>query len=181
MLNWFQTIIEVARYLWPFRIVHSWERGAYYVCGRYVGSVPPFVWPVIPFFTDCKATVVVPGVISTPLLTVTTRDGKGTITYSAAATLRIVNVGKAWNNIENVSETMRELLAAVTAEKLATVEPERLDGDRRGRLCASLVTWLNTELEFCGIEVQAVRFTNFVVNMRAFRLMTDTALLNTGV
>lgn len=181
MLNWFQTIIEVARYLWPFRIVHQWERGALYIFGRYIASLPAFVYPIIPYFTDVKPTSVVWGVISTPMLTVTTRDGKGTVTFSAAATLRIADLGKAYNKIDNVSETMRELLAAVTAERLAELDPDRLDGDRRARLLNSLVGWLNEELEFCGLEVQAVRFTNFVVNMRVFRLMTDTALLNTGI
>jgi len=180
VLNWFQTIIEVARYLWPFRIVHQWERGVVYVCGRCIGTVPPFVYPIIPFFTDVKATSVVPGVISTPLLTVTTRDNKSTITFSAAATVRISDASRAWNKIDNVSETMRELLAAVTAEKLAEVDPARLDGDKRKRLIADMVMWLNRELEPFGLEVLAVRFTNFAVNMKAFRLMTDTALLPTS-
>lgn len=178
MLNWVQTIIEAARYVWPFRIVHQWERGVVFICGRCIGTVPPGVYPIIPFFTDVKPTSVVPGVISTPLLTVTTRDNKSTITFSAAATLQISNANYAWNRIDNVAETMRELLAAVTAEKLAEVDPGRLDGEKRKRLIADMVMWLNRELEPYGLEVLAVRFTNFVVNIRAFRLMTDTALLS---
>jgi regulator of protease activity HflC (stomatin/prohibitin superfamily) len=177
MLNWVQTLIEVIKYIWPFRIVHQWERGVYYVFGRCVGTVPAFVWPIIPYFCDVKPTSVVPGIISTPLLTITTKDGKGTVTFSAAATVRVADPRKAWNNVDTVAETVREMLAAVTAHELSLVDPGRLDGDSRRRLITSMIGWLNSEMDFMGCEVSALRFTNFVVNMRAYRFMTDTALL----
>lgn len=177
MLNWIQTLLTVIEYIWPMRRVEQWERGAYYIWGRYVGSVGPGIWPIVPFFMDVKSSSVVWGVVSTPLLTVTARDMKTTITYSAAATLRIAEIGLAYNAVDNVGETMRELLSALTADKLATVPVEKLDGEKRKDLLKSLTALLNRELAFCGLEVQAVRFTNFVINMRSFRLMTDTALL----
>lgn len=177
MLNWVQTLITVLTYLWPLRMVEQWERGNYYIAGHFMKEVGPGVWPILPYFMDVKTASVVPGIISTPLLNITASDGSTPISFSAAATIQIVSVDKAYNKIETVRETTREMLAAVTADKLADVDVSRLDGGSRRRLVADLKKWMNKELEFAGIEVLAIRFTNFMVGVRSYRFMTDTSLL----
>lgn len=188
MLNWLQTLIVVLQYLWPLRRVEQWERGVYYVWGRWWakwparsidGTVGPGIWPIVPFFIEIRAAVVVPGVTGTPLLQITAKDGTP-ITYSAAMTWQIVDAAKAYNCTDRVLETGQELLAAVTAEKLAEVDATRLDGDKRKRLVNDMIRWLNESMEFMGCRVNALRFTNFAVGthqIRTLRLMTDTALL----
>lgn len=188
LLNWLQTLITVLTYMWPLRRVEQWERGAYYVWGRWWsrwparksdGTIGPGIWPIIPFFVEVRAATVVLGVTGTPLQQIMARDGTP-ITFSAAMTWRIVDVAKAYNKTDRVLETGQELLAAVCAEKLAEVDPTRLDGDKRKRLIVDMIKWLNQEMEFMGCEVVALRFTNFAIGshrVRTLRLMTDTALL----
>lgn len=188
LINWLQTLVTVFEYLWPFRRVEQWERGVLYVWARHWKRWParksdhtigPGIWFVIPYFTNIQTASAVRGVTGTPLQQVTGMDGQQ-ITFSVAMTWHIYNVASAWNNTDRVLETGQELLAGVCAEKLAAVEPERLEALHRPRLIADMTGWLNQELKFIGCEVNALRFTNFVVgqqSIRTLRLMTDTALL----
>jgi regulator of protease activity HflC (stomatin/prohibitin superfamily) len=188
LLNWLETVIVVIKYLWPFRKVEQFERGVLYVWARHWKHWParkgdrtvgPGIWPVLPYFTEVRAATSVFGVTGTPLLQITAQDGTP-ITFSAAMTWRIYNAAHAWNNVDRVLETGQELLAAVTAERLAEVKPHRLDGDHRRRLIKSMLKWLNEEMEFMGCEATALRFTNFALgkqSVRTLRLMMDTALL----
>lgn len=179
MTNWLQTLIQTLQYLWPFAKLSWWERGVYYIWGRKIGEVGRGVWPVIPFFTELWATVIVPDVAVTPLLTITLKDGRF-LTYSATAVCQIVDVTKAFHGVNKVTESIEEMLAAITAEFLADVDPDRLDTGSRKRLVNSVVKKLNEEMAFMGVIVHSVRFSNFGIGLRAYRLLTDTALIETG-
>lgn len=188
LLNWLQTVITVLQYLWPLREVSQWERGVYYVWGRHWRRWPsrpsdwtvgPGLWPVIPFFTGVRVGPITWGVTGTPLQEITTRDGKP-LTYSAAMTWRIYDMSAAFHNVDRVLETGQEILANVTAEKLAEVDAGRLDPDKRKRLISDMIKWVNTEISEFGCVCVRIRFTNFAVGtqaIRTLRLLMDRALL----
>jgi regulator of protease activity HflC (stomatin/prohibitin superfamily) len=165
-----ELVKESITYLWPFKIVMAWERGAYYVCGRFWKVMQPGLKIVPPFFTELQIEGAVPTVFGTPLQTITTRDG-GTLTFSAAITLELEDIGKAYNRVLNWDETALELASGILAEKLAEVDASRLDPEKRGRLIAACVTELQKELGPYGIKVVTLRFNNFVRNMRVYRLL----------
>jgi regulator of protease activity HflC (stomatin/prohibitin superfamily) len=150
--------------------VMTWERGAYYICGRFWRVMGPGLKFVPPFFTELQIEGVVPSVFITPLQTITTRDG-GTLTFSAAVTLELEDIGRAHNRVMNWDETALELTSGILAEKLAEVDAPRLDPEKRGRLVSSCVTELQKELGPYGIKVSSLRFNNFVRNMRVYRLL----------
>jgi regulator of protease activity HflC (stomatin/prohibitin superfamily) len=179
MLNWVQTLITVFQYLWPFRAVEQWERGVYYFFGRAFTEVGPGRWPVIPYFMDVMGVGIVPADIGSPLLTVTTVDGN-TLTFSVAATVQVFDATKAANEIHDVQSTTLERLGALCAARLAEVSPERVAPDNRRRLLGDLKRHVNAELGVFGVRVNALRFTNFGVNLRTFRLLTDTAMVSSG-
>lgn len=174
-------IAELARlladwiqFLWPFRIVKQWERGGYYICGRFWREVGPgFPWPVIPWFMEVITTPIAKAIVGTPRLDITLRDGS-TLSFAASATCRVVDFDKAMNSVDDVRETMQELLAAVLAEKLSEVDADRLDPERRGRLLATLRGAVASAAAEFGVEVSELRFTTFVLNVRTFRLLQDT-------
>lgn len=169
-----QTLIAVLQYSWPFRAVESWERGVYFVFGYRWRVVGPGRWPIVPFFMDVRPVSIVPAVLGTPLLTITLRDGR-TLTFSAAATVCVTDAWKAFE-VDDYDETTRELVGARLAEKLAEVDAARVDPDNRRRLMGDLIRWLNDETKEYGVAVRALRFTNFSVNLRTYRILTDTAV-----
>lgn len=184
-LNFIQSLIEIFKFFWPFRIVNEWERGALYVAGRWFGRWParrsdgtvgPGLYFVVPFLMELHTAIVVPWVQSTPLMTITTRDGQ-LLMFSATATFVCFDTAKAINRIESVTSTAIELVMAVTAEKLAEVKETRLDGDSRKRLVSDITRWTNEEFEALdiGVRVDALRFTNFG-HVKTYRLLTDAAL-----
>lgn len=188
LLNWLQTLISVISYLWPFKEVPQWDRGIYYVWGRHWKHWPariddhtigPGLWPLIPFFMNVRSGTAAWGVAGTPLQEITTRDGRP-LTYSAAMTWRIVDMTAAFHNVDRVLETGQEILANVTAEKLAEVDSSRLSPEKRKRLISDMLRWTNIELAEFGCEASRIRFTNFAVGktaIRTLRLLMDPALL----
>jgi hypothetical protein len=180
-VNWIQSLVDLLRSFWPFEEVTPWERGVYYVWGRHWRhwparkeldwSVPCGIWFVPPFFAKLRPAPIVPGVTATPLQQITTRDGKP-LSFSAAMTWSITDPVAAYHNVERVLE--------VCADKLADVDPPRLDGEKRRRLLTDMKKWVNEELGEFGCQAHAIRFTNFIIGdkgVHTVRLLQDRALL----
>lgn len=168
-------VFDFIEFLWPFRAVEQWERGVYYFFGKCWRTVGPGRWPVIPYFMEVRAVGIAPSIVGTPLLTITLKNGDA-LTFSVAATVFVEDAAAALNKIEDYEETTQELLGARVAEKLAEVDPNRIDSGSRRRLATDLARWLDEETVEYGVRVTALRFTNFVVNVRTYRFLTDTSL-----
>lgn len=163
---------DVIQFIWPFKIVKQWERGGVYELGHFIRVVGPGCWVLLPWFTEIIEVPIVPKPIATGRQDITLKSG-ATLSFDAAATLRVTDVEKALNAIDDYHHSTTILLASVLAEKLADVEPERFEPNRRGRLFASLETLVQKEAEVYGIEITNLRFTSFVLNARTYRLLID--------
>ena len=160
-------------YLWPLRIVMAWERANYYVCGKFWKTMGPGLKVVIPFFTEIRTETAVPMVFVTPMQTIELKHG-GTLTFSATVTLSVEDLDKAFNRVEKWVETSTELASAVLADKLADTEAGQFEPEKRGRLIGGCKTTLTNTLAEYGVKVSALRFNNFVRNMRVYRLFNES-------
>lgn len=165
-------ILDSITYLWPVKIVMEYERGVYYVCGRYWKEMGPGPKLVPPFFAELRIESVVPDVYVTRLQSIETKDGK-TLTYSATMEIEIVDLNAAYNRVHNYGESALETASAVLSEKLAEVGAEMLTPEKRGYLIAGCLGRLRTELSPLGLKVNTLRFNNFVRQMRIVRLFND--------
>lgn len=172
-------LVDLISPIWPFKIVHQWEHGLYYVFGRYQWTCKPGLKVVVPYFTDVKTVSMVGEIESTPLQTVTLRDGR-TLTYSASMRLQVIDANKAYNRIGHWSETTIELAAGIVSECLADAEPERFDPARgkRERLLNEIREEINTESEAYGVRLTTLRLNNLAF-VRTLRLLTDRSVLET--
>lgn len=166
-------IIDVISFVWPFRLVYQWHRGGYYICGRFWRPVGPGLYPVVPWFIDVKVITAVTEVVGIERQDVTLQD-KTIVSFSAAAKYRVIDYNLAMNTVMDHEHVCTELLAAVMADRMASVAAERVQPEKRGRLLADLTRWYQEEVEQFGIKVDAVYFTNFVLNPRIFRLIQDS-------
>ena len=172
MSEFLRVLLEFIEFLWPLRRVEQWEMGGYYVFGRWWKEVAPGVWPIVPWFCDVKTVSVAEAIVGTGRQDITLSD-KSMLSFAATATVQVNNIYSALNLVDAYTETMQELLASVLAEKLAEVDAVRLEPEKRGRLFADLQRWVAKEAEQYGIEVKKVRFTSFILNARAHRLIID--------
>lgn len=171
-MSWVDRLIDSIKYLWPFRIVMQWERCNYYVCGKFWKTMGPGLKLVFPFFTELRYESVVPTIFQTPLQTITLRDG-GTLTFSATMTVAVVDLDKAFNSVERWAETSSELASGLLAEKLADTDSNLFEPEKRGRLIGACKQSLGSGLAEYGVKLQALRFNNFVKNMRVYRLFNE--------
>lgn len=160
--------------LWPFKVVHKWEKGVWYIWGRYVGTVGPGIYPYLPFFMDLRPVSVVKSSWGTTMQTITLRDNR-TLTFSAMVTLKVEEPDKALNNVEEWPETTIETVSGLLAEELAAVEPDKFEpqGGKRRNLLKLLVDEANKETLEYGVRVLSIRFNNFAIGLRAYRLLMD--------
>lgn len=165
-------VLDSVQFLFPLRRCWQWEVGAYYVCGRYWRTVGPGVYPVIPWFCDIKVAASALDTYTTPLQTITTKDG-GSLTFSASIKMRVVDAAAAINEAVRYEETALEDASAALADRLAEVDANRLEPESRRALLSSCKDSLNRELGEYGVRIVRLRFTNFARNIRMYRLFGD--------
>jgi regulator of protease activity HflC (stomatin/prohibitin superfamily) len=189
MGDFLRVLLDSISYLWPFAIVNQYERGVYYVLGRRV-EVPRWyggpdcrpgrLWVKVPFFTELRTIIVVRNTLVTPLQTITCQDG-GTLTFSASAQVEVDDADAAYNKVSAWEETTTEDIAAALAEKLAETPAARLEPGGRGRLVGALRQSLQAQVGQYGVRIVALRFNNFVRNVRVYRLFNDQLYNGKGV
>ena len=169
-------LIDIAQWAFPLRAVEQWERGCYYVLGKYWKTVGPGRWPVIPYFMDVRAVSIVPGVVPVQLQTVTLRDGVA-LSFAASVMFRVTDAASALNKIERYEETVSEQAAGLLAERLADVDPDRFDPayGKRDRLLKELVAELNRQTSAYGVEVMEVWMRDFAMGIKTYRLLNQTS------
>jgi regulator of protease activity HflC (stomatin/prohibitin superfamily) len=194
-MNWLATLLDFITDLWPFTVIDQWERGELFYFGRPLepgwlsrlagwvgmpfrdeeGHLLPGLYFHIPWFSDLLTTDIVPVPLGCQLLNITLSDEK-TLGFSMTYVVQVVDTLKALTRVDEYKESTGEIVTAVVAEKLADVDAERLSAEKRKRLVTDLVRWCNDETLAFGVKVCSIRFTNFAINQRAYRLLTDTAL-----
>lgn len=184
MGDFLRVLLDSIAYLWPFRIVKQWDEAGYYVGGRMWKRVSATGWNrgiyfVVPFFTDVVERSKVPGMVRTPRIDLTLDDGS-TLSATAVAWAKMVDFDKAVNGVDDFRETTEETFAAVIAESLSEVDMTRLLPSKRKRLLNDLTKWVNGETLEYGVEVTNVRFTTFVLKVRAYRILQDSTAVTTS-
>lgn len=171
-------IVSSLDFLWPFKQVQEWENGNIYLFGRYIRTVGPGQYVVLPWFMKLVEVTMVPSVEYTRLQTITMRDQRQ-LTFRASLTLRVEDAGKAINGVERYQETVKELAGGILAEELATADPARFDPHRgrRDRLLELLRDQIDAHTQEWGVRVLAVRFPDFAIGLKTYRLLTTDASL----
>lgn len=166
-------LIEILQYLSPVKIIYQWENGCRYRFGKYKKTLKPGIYFIIPFFQEIKTDTIVPDLVQSPLQTITLSDGK-TLTYSAQFTLRIYNLGLAYNNVSLFKETAREIASAGLADTFAVLpSAELLNIPTRCAACDYAEKYINKSLEKYGMVCDKISLINFAIGMRTIRLITD--------
>jgi len=180
MGEFLSTLINVLNYAWPFREVEGWERGVYTVFGKPWKQVGAGRWPVVPYFMDVRAVSMVPAVVQTPLQFVTLASGT-TASFSASAVVHVEDVQKAIFEVDDYRETTQELASAILAQELAEAKADRFEtAIKRRNLMSELQAALDQQTSIYGVRVTALRFNNFSTNLRIYRLVQDSATLQTA-
>lgn len=174
MTGFLEVLSQWVGELWPFRRVKLYERALYTVCGRWQWEIGPGVYAVVPWFCEVDAEPMTKGIVGTPRIDITLKDGR-LLCCAASAVVRVVDLRKAINNVDHFMESAQELLHAVIADKLSDVEADRLDPAGRRRLLSDLKRWVNEQAADFGVEFDQLRFTTFVMNPRPYRVLSDGA------
>ncbi|HUT86477.1 MAG TPA: SPFH domain-containing protein [Candidatus Heimdallarchaeota archaeon] len=176
MMDFFGRLLEYIERLWPFRPVEAWERGFYIVFSKPMKEVGQGIWPVIPYFTDVLVVPIAEARLTTPMLNIVLQNGKR-LAFSVSARVKVVDVKKALIVVSTYQETTGEEVAAFIADFLADAKPDRLTSAiRRKNLIIEAVRELNNRTIEYGVEVIEIQFTNWIEDIKTYRLLNDSSL-----
>ncbi len=179
MTELIRLIVDLAAAIVPLRIVWQWQTGLYYIGGRYQWTCGPGLKFLIPGLCDVKCVSMVPEIHTTPLQTITLRDGRN-LTYSASLTVVVHDANKAYNTLGHWDETVVEMAARVASEELADADTDRFDPTRgkRDRLIESIRSKIDAAVNVYGVSVTALGLNNFALGVRTLRLLLDKAVIS---
>jgi hypothetical protein len=181
MAELLRLFLDLMQWLSPVRTVWTWQRGLYFIAGRYQWTVGPGLWPVVPGLCEVHRVSIVPEIATTPMQSITLR-GHRPLTFSASFTLVVEDPAKAFNTLGRYQETVVELVARVVSDELADADPDRLEPDRgkRDRLIEAIRKAVDEATGVYGVRVTSLGFNNFAMNVRTIRLLLDRAVLVEG-
>lgn len=174
LTDFLRLLIECIQFVWPLHIVAEYEQTGIYLAGRFRGVGGRGLYAKVPWFMRYINVEVQPYPITTGRMDITLSD-HSTLSFDATAMVRVVDVGKALNEIDNFHHSATTCVAAILATKLAEVDADRLAPSGRKRLLGDLRRWISEDTSAFGVECLSVAFNSFVLNVRTYRLLTDAS------
>jgi regulator of protease activity HflC (stomatin/prohibitin superfamily) len=171
-MGWIQPLIDLLAFIWPLRRVEQWEVGGRYWWGRWVKTVGPGVYFVIPWFGEVRAVTTAEVILGTGRLDLAIKDNT-VLSYAATATLKIVDPYLALNAVHEYQETAQEALMAVLSGVLGDESLESFEPKKRTWLLKRVETAVREKLGRYGMEVLEVNFISLIPNARIHRLVMD--------
>ncbi len=157
-----------------FVIVQPWETGIRVRFGKITKKLYKGVYFKIPFFDNVYIQEARLRIVSLPVQTLTTKDGK-TVTLNASIGYCIIDIEKLYNtifhpeiSIQNI--TMAAIATFINKNDINSINPQNIDE------CAfdSL-----KELDY-GLKFTYCKITNYAV-VKTFRLIQDHSWINEGL
>lgn len=175
--DFLRSLVDFASYLWPFAIVHQWERGIYFIFGRpKFGLLQPGLYPKIPWFTDVHPIGVTWSYVKTGRLDLVLKDDR-ILSCDVTAKMRVIDPLRAYLEYHDFEHDAVLMLEAVASETLTEADAERFTAARRGRLLGgSMLKAVQDGASSIGYEVESVQFTTFILNAKTVRLLTENTM-----
>lgn len=164
-------ILSILDKVLPIYILHPYERGIQYWCGKYSRTVGPGLWWKVPFLHSYDKDVVVTTTLTIPAQSLTTKDGeqiviKSMVRYSIFdITLFLLNVT---DRTDAISDTAQSILKEqITQRYWEACNDNQID---------NLITRkLRLDVKHWGIEVEKFTVTD-VGLIQSIRLFNENSL-----
>ena len=169
MGDFLRLLIDSIHYLFPVRVVWSYELGVRFWGGNPPQQLQPGIYFFVPFFSRIETLPVCQDVIDLPFLSITTKDGK-TVDVSLNFAFRIVDAVAHYTNVTDFAENFPRLASRHAMAKIRGWTYEELLA-RQSDCEQSLKTTLNTRIakHGWGAEIDDAGFTDLVLT-KQFRL-----------
>lgn len=143
-------------YIFPFTILHAYERGVRLTFGKNPKKVSPgLVWKV-PIFQVVFTAIVTPDTLQAKCVHVTTADNK-TVSVSPCAEFIIEDAEKWIIDTNEAHTNLHDILRGIVADYLTDLT---WDECKKKTTCTAIKNKLNKRIESMGAVVSQVMFTD---------------------
>lgn len=166
-MNWLEVLFSWFNYLWPLRVVRSYQQGVRFWWGRDTKELGPGVYAFLPFFGDIEIVTVVPDVLDMGVHSITTTDNRK-VTFSANIAYEIVSARLMWTKVQDFETSLQRIAEGHLATKIRDWSYDDLITGQK-ELERSLRGTLETRAKKWGVLVIDVWITD-LVECKQFRL-----------
>lgn len=174
MGDFLRLLLDSIHYLWPLRVIATYERGVLFMGGRPGIELIPTggifksgIYPFLPFFMRIETLALCEDVVDLPVQSITTSDGK-TVTFSANVAYVITNAVAHYTNVQDFADSFSRAACGHLALKVREWSWEELHQGQK-KLEASIKGTLTTRVEDWGVKILEVRLTDCSLT-RQYRL-----------
>lgn len=172
MGDFLRLLFDALHYLWPFRIVKSYQRGIYYILGKPLTRIQPGLKAFIPFFTEVVAYDVNLTPYTLPRQAITLQDGTQLI-VQALVSMEIDDIVLADTAVANYTESLQEISAAALADFLSPLTKVELEAKHRGRLLTTLKNTVDRQTSAFGCKCRRFSFVQFSYPKASYHVIND--------
>jgi regulator of protease activity HflC (stomatin/prohibitin superfamily) len=160
-VGWLQLLFEKVEYLWPFRVIRSFQRGVFMCVGwTYPHPLKPGFYPFLPWFMAIEVVDVVEDVIDLHSQSITTSDGK-LVTFSANISYEVTDAVALWTEVQDFAENLSRVACGHLAVRVREQSWEELQLGQR-KLELSLRDTMTTRVKPWGVRILECRLTDCV-------------------
>jgi regulator of protease activity HflC (stomatin/prohibitin superfamily) len=158
-----RAIVEIIKYLWPIRVVKSYERGVRFIGGMEPRELKPGIYWHVPFFMSIDTLAIVQDVVDLDIQAITTKDGKSVV-ISANVAFRITDAVAHWTSVQDFAENFPRMACRHVSAKAREWTWDELLAHQKD-LEKSLRETLNTRMARLGwgAEIDDVGLTDLVL------------------
>ena len=169
MADFLRALVEIVHYLWPVRVVWSYELGVRFVGGKTPKQINPGVYFFVPFFMRIETLSIAQDTIDLPFQSITTKD-KRAVDVSVNFAFRITDAVAYYTNVQDFETNFPRLAARHVMSKVRGWSFDELL-DKQAEFERSMRDTFNTRMakHAWGAELDDAGFTDLVLT-RQYRL-----------
>ncbi len=156
MIEFIKFLFEVIeKYLMPFQVINTYERGVILTLGKNPRPVEPGLIFKIPLVQEVFTTPIMPDTISPASVNVTTADGK-TISVRVAIEFEVIDAKKWLIDVTDATTNLHDLTRGFVADYLTDIVWEEVI---QKRTRTEIKNKLNKKCREFGCEINLLMFT----------------------
>ncbi len=129
MSDLLRVIGEWLHFLWPLRVVKSYELGVRFIGGKPPKALGPGVYAFLPFFMSIEIVSGAQNVADIWIQRLTTSDGKK-IALSFNVTYRVTDAVAHWTNVDDFDQNFHRMAARHCAKKVRENTYDKITNDQ---------------------------------------------------
>lgn len=168
-------LLNIIEKLLPIFILHPYEQGIQYWCGKYLRTIGPGIWWKVPFLDTVDKDIVVTSTLTIPAQSLTTKDGRQIVVKSMVR-YNIFDIKLFLLSVTDRTDAISDTAQCIIKEQITQRNWEACADNQLDNI---ITRKLRNEIKRWGIDVEKFTITDIGL-IRSIRLFNETSNIING-